>query len=95
MKFTWDKTKAEKVKIEHKISLEKIADIFDDPFSVDFTDEEHSTESETRYAIIGKTAEYGLVYLVYAAISETELRFITARKAEKWMVSFYRESQKK
>lgn len=95
MKFTWDTTKAEKVENDHKVRFERLADIFDDPFSVDFTDEEHSNESETRYAIIGKTAEYGLVYLVYAVVSETELRFITARKAEKWMVNFYRESQKK
>ncbi len=95
MKFTWNTSKSEKVEKDHKVRFEKLSDIFDDPFSVDFTDEEHSDEFETRYAIIGKTAEYGLVYLVYAVINETNLKFITARKAEKWMVNFYRASQKK
>lgn len=92
MKFTWETEKAKKVAIEHKVKFDKLVDVFDDAFSVDFTDEEHSTETETRYAIIGRTAEYGLIYLVYASVSENELKFITARKAEKWMVRFYKES---
>jgi uncharacterized DUF497 family protein len=72
-----------------------LIDVFDDVFAVDFIDEEHSTDNEIRYAVIGKTAEYGMIYLVYISISADELRFITARKAEKWMVSFYRESNAK
>jgi uncharacterized protein len=92
MKFTWDTNKAEKVKADHKVEFKKLVDIFDDVFCVDFTDDEHSTVDETRYAIIGKTAEYGLIYLVYIVVSEIELKFITARKAEKWMVSFYEKS---
>jgi len=36
-----------------------------------------------------------LIYLVYVSVSENELKFITARKAEKWMVDFYRESNAK
>lgn len=92
MKFTWETEKAEKVKIEHKVEFDKLVGVFDDAFGVDFIDEEHSTEMETRYAIIGRTAEYGLIYLVYAAVSENALKFITARRAEKWMVRFYKES---
>jgi uncharacterized protein len=92
MKFTWDTKKSIKVKEQHKVDFDKLEGTFDDPFSVDFIDEEHSTEEETRYAIIGKTAEYGLIYLVYEAISEDELRFITARKAENWMISLYQKS---
>jgi len=45
--------------------------------------------------VIGKTAEYGFIYLVYISISENELKFVTARKAEKWMVRFYEESNAK
>jgi uncharacterized protein len=95
MKHTWNDEKAEKVKAEHKVEFEKLIDVFDDVFAVDFIDEEHSTDNEIRYAVIGKTAEYGMIYLVYISISADELRFITARKAEKWMVSFYRESNAK
>lgn len=95
MKHSWDKEKAVKVKFEHKVEFEKLIDVFDDAFSVDFIDDEHSTAEEIRYAVIGKTAQYGLIYLVYVSVSENELRFITARKAEKWMVDFYRENNAK
>ena len=95
MKHTWNDEKAKKVKAGHKVEFEKLIDVFDDVFAVDFIDEEHSTDDETRYAVIGKTAQYGLIYLVYVSVSENELKFITARKAEKWMVDFYRESNAK
>ena len=95
MKFTWETEKAKKVAIEHKVEFDKLVDVFDDALSVDFIDEEHSTDNEIRYAIIGKTAEYGLIYLVYASVGENDLKFITARKAEKWMVRFYQESNKR
>lgn len=95
MKHSWNEVKAAKVKTEHKVAFEKLVDVFDDAFAVDFIDEEHSTDDETRYAVIGKTAEYGLIYLVYIPISKDEVRFITARKAEKWMVRFYEESNAK
>mgnify|MGYP000613279374 CR=1 FL=1 len=52
MKFTWNETKAIKVKSEHSINFANIIDIFEDPFAVEFIDEAHSTEEEIRYAII-------------------------------------------
>ena len=89
MKFTWDENKKQKVYDEHKIDFAKIKDVFDDPFAVEYTDEKHSTAEDVRYAIIGLTAEYGLIYLVFSEPTETELHFITARKAENWMVRRY------
>ena len=85
--FTWDEVKREKVVKEHKVDFAKIEDIFDDPFSIDFTDEDHSTPDEIRYGIIGKTSLYGLVALYYTFEDETTTKFITARHAEKWMVN--------
>ncbi len=41
MKFTWNEDKAWKVKDEHRVEFDKIKDIFDDPFAVEFTDEAH------------------------------------------------------
>lgn len=94
MKYTWNESKAKKVKDEHAIEFAEITDIFEDPYAVEFIDEIHSTENETRYAIIGITA-YGLVYLVFTEPSEDELHFITARLAENWMVKEYEENRKK
>ena len=94
MEYTWDGSKAKKVRDEHAIEFAKIIDIFEDPFAVEFIDETHSDENETRYAIIGITV-YGLVYLVFTEPSEDELHFITARLAENWMVKEYEENRKR
>jgi hypothetical protein len=93
--FFWDDLKKAKVLEEHGIDFNLIFDIFDDPFSIDFEDEAHSDEEETRYAIIGKTAHYGLVVLIYTVTNDENIRFITARRAEKWMVKKYEEQGKR
>ncbi len=95
MKFTWNEDKAWKVKDEHRVEFDKIKDIFDDPFAVEFTDEAHSTETEVRFAIIGLTAEYDLIHLVFKEVSETHWHFITARKAENWMVKDYEQNKRR
>jgi uncharacterized DUF497 family protein len=58
-----------------------ISKMFLDAFSIDFIDEEHSSKNEIRYGVIGKTAAYGLVILIYS-VSGDYIRFITARRAE-------------
>ncbi|MGI8669382.1 MAG: BrnT family toxin [Aridibacter sp.] len=93
MRYNWNSEKAKKVKKNHKVDFEKIKDIFDDPFAVEFIDEEHSADDEIRFAIIGLTAEYGLIYLVFTEISFTHLHFITARKAENWMIKEYGQNR--
>ena len=95
MKYSWDANKKQKVKDEHKIEFDKIKDVFDDPFAIEFTDEIHSTDDEIRFAIIGLTVEYGLIYLVFTEPGEIELHFITARKAENWMVKVYEQNRRK
>lgn len=94
MNYSWDEEKAKTVKDKHGIEFAKIIEIFEDPFAVEFVDENHSTEDETRYAIIGATT-YGLVYLVFIESIENELHFITARIAENWMVKEYEENRKR
>jgi len=95
MKFTWDPAKREKVLAEHKVDFDKITDVFDDPFAIEDIDEIHSTAEEIRLTIIGLTREYGLVFLAFTELSETNLRFITARKAENWMTTVYDEARSK
>lgn len=65
MKYIWKSNKAHKVGTEHKVDFEKLEDVFADPFAVEFTDEIHSIEDEIRFAIIGLSAEYGLIFLVF------------------------------
>jgi uncharacterized DUF497 family protein len=98
VRFTWDGEKAEEVKREHGVEFAGLIDVFGDPYAVEFVDEAHSTEEETRYVIIGLNARYGLVYLVFTELEadgEIELRFITARRAEQWMVEEYEENRRR
>jgi len=92
--FSWDETKREKVISEHRIDFAKITDIFEDLFSIDFIDDEHSRKDEQRFAKIGVTAEYGLVFLVYIAPNSEAVHFITARRAESFMVKEYEKRKR-
>ena len=92
--FVWDESKRRKVIQQHSVDFDLIFDIFEDSFAVDFDDYEHSTETENRYGIIGQTNRYGLIVLIYTITATDDVRFITARKAEKWMVSKYEENKK-
>ena len=94
MRFTWSEDKAEQVKKDHGIDLAEIIGIFNDPYAIEFLDEAHSTDMETRYAIIGLAAP-GLVFLVYTEPTPDERHFITARRAEPWMVDEYEENRKR
>lgn len=93
--FIWDESKREKVISEHKVDFALLTDIFDDAYSIDFEDYEHSDDVVTHYGVIGKTAEYGLVVLIYAVIDEETIKFITARRAEKWMVNDYERQSRR
>lgn len=92
MQYTWKDEKRQKVKAEHNIDFEKLEDVFEDSFSLDYVDEEHSTDDEDRLVIVGKTAEHGLIFLVYVVPNENEIHFITARRAEKWLVKRYEQN---
>lgn len=95
MDFTWNEQKRSRVLAEHKIDFAKIDDLFEDPFAVEDIDEIHSTTEEIRFTIIGLTREYGLVFLVFTEPRDTELRFVTARKAEQWMTRLYDKGRSK
>lgn len=89
----WDETKRESVIKARNIDFAKLLDIFNDPFAVDFQDLEHSTSDETRYKIIGMTAQYGLITLVYE-ILENQDKFIPAWKADEWETKEYEQNKK-
>jgi uncharacterized DUF497 family protein len=93
--FVWDESKRQKVIAEHKIYFEFIFDVFEDSSAYDFEDYEHSEETEIRYGIVGQTARYGLILLIYTITENADVRFITARKAEKWLVKKYEENRRR
>jgi uncharacterized protein len=95
MEFTWDETKREKVIVEHKVDFAEIQDVFNDDFAVYIEDFEHSTDDEIRFNLIGQSINYGLVFVVFTYDESNDIRLITARKAENWMVKEYEENRKR
>ena len=91
--ITWDERKHKKVLKDHGVDIAKIEDILDDPFAIDFEDDKHSLD-ENRRIIIGKTAGYGLVMMVYVACGES-VHCVAARRAERWLVRIYEEQRKR
>ncbi len=84
--FEWDPVKARQNFRKHKISFERAAEIFSDPFAISIYDEEHSLE-EDRWISIGKTKTEILVVAIHTFLQKQEnqatIRIISARKATK------------
>ena len=93
--ITWDEGKREKVIKDHSVDLGDIRDVFDDIYALFLEDFEHSTDSETRFNVIGMTSRYGLIFAAYAYENENVIRLITARRAENWMVKEYEKNRKR
>ena len=85
--FVWDEKKRKNVLKDHNVDFALIDDIFDDPFAI-YNDDLGHSEIELRYTVVGKTAQYGLIFLAFT-YDEEQIRFIPARRAEKWMVKEY------
>lgn len=84
--FEWDPNKAKGNTLKHKISFERAAQIFLDPFQVSILDERHSGNDE-RWITIAKDGHEVLLVVVhgYVVVSNErcKIRIISARKATK------------
>jgi len=84
--FEWNPAKARQNIVKHRISFERAAEIFLDPFAISLYDEEHSL-TEDRWISIGKTISENLVVVIHTfqqnQDGQATLRIISARKATK------------
>lgn len=93
--FEWDSNKANLNIGKHKVSFERSAEIFLDPFAISIFDDEHSFEKEDRWITIGK--DNNEVVLVsnhtFRQIDNEQcnVRIISARKATKKEFKQYNE----
>lgn len=78
MEFEWDPAKDEKNIINHKISFNTAKFVFNDPYRIEFFDEEHSTQTEERWNVLGAVNE--VLFVVYTERNE-RIRIISARIA--------------
>lgn len=92
--FEWDINKAKLNVKKHKISFERAAEIFLDPFSISIFDDEHSLQEE-RWITIGKNSDEVVLVLVHTfsqqGNDQYNIRIISARRATKKEIKQYEE----
>lgn len=94
MKFDWDPKKAASNERKHRISFEAAITAFDDPCALIDRDEEHSSATEVREALIGE-AEYGVLVVIFTIREAGAIyRIISARKASKKERKLYEEAKR-
>lgn len=87
--FACDKEKRLLNLRKHDVDFFRASSAFSDPFSVSDFDARHSA-GEERYALIGKTENETLLFIVYTLRGET-VRLISARRANQKEAKIYAE----
>lgn len=90
MAFEWDESKNLENINNHGIGFKQAVKAFDDDLAIPLEDFEHSTEDETRYALIGM-CETGLIFVSFTFRGEN-YRIISARKASRKMEKMYADN---
>ena len=83
MEFTWDNRKNKANAKKHKVSFEEAQTAFFDEQAIAFLDPDHS-EDEDRFILLGISFKLRVLVVCHCfRESETVVRIISARKADK------------
>ena len=82
MDFEWDEEKAASNLLKHRVSFEEAATVFDNFLAVTFDDQEHS-RIEQRQKMVGHSIVNRLLVVCFTERSESAVRIISARLADK------------
>ena len=82
VQFTWDEKKNRANLKKHGVDFNDAVRAWYDPDRLDFYDEAHSTNAETRWMFLGAVAGT-VLFVVEMEPSEETVRIISARKALK------------
>lgn len=90
--FEWDPNKAKQNLQKHKVSFERAAEVFLDPWAVSIYNEEHSLD-EDRWITVGKDQTNLILVVIHTFheenIDNCRIRLISARKAIKKEIKQY------
>jgi uncharacterized DUF497 family protein len=94
IRFTWDKTKNETNTRKHGVTFEEAQSSFNDEFAREFYDPDHS-EDEDRFLLLGLSGRLRVLVVSHCfRESETLIRIISARKADRQEQQDYWETRK-
>lgn len=91
-RFEWDQAKAERNIQRHGVSFEQATEVFGDPNII--VQENVYADDEQRCEAIGMSGSFFLLLVVFVDRSEPEvevIRIVSARKADKYEATIYRE----
>ena len=91
MTFEWDNGKAAWNERDHGVAFDEAATVFDDPYFVVLTDDDHSF-GELRYWIIGESDRGRVLLVVYTERGDA-VRIISTRQATPREEKFYEEEK--
>src|SRR4030043_1400067 len=90
--FEWDPYKAKQNLQKHKVSFERAAEAFLDPWAISIYNEEHSLD-EDRWITVGKDQTNLILVVIHTFheenIDNCRIRLISARKATKKEIKQY------
>jgi uncharacterized protein len=90
IKFEWDELKANQNLKKHGVSFDEARAVFFDDFAIQFYDQEHSA-AEDRFLMLGMSLQSRVLVVCHCERAKGEVvRIISARKATKREMSFYR-----
>ena len=89
MRFEWDEAKNRESKRKHAVSFEEAQTVFLDENALRFYDPDHS-EDEDRFLMLGISFRLRVLIVCHCyRASDTVIRIISARKADKQEVADY------
>src|SRR5258708_5638972 len=89
LKFEWDGNKAAQNLQKHSVTFQEAATIFGDPFSLTFSDPDHSN-AEDRFITIGSSHRNRLLVVAHTDRHD-RIRIISAREATRREREIYEE----
>jgi len=90
IRFEWDDAKSKSNKKKHKVSFEEAQTVFLDENAIRYYDPDHS-QDEDRFIMLGMSLSLRVLVVCHCyRESDTVIRIITARKADKQETQNYR-----
>ena len=87
--FDWDTHKEKSNQKKHGVSFVEAQSVFYDEYAMQFFDDEHSSQSEQRFLMLGMSANQRLLLVCHCVRNNQAIRIISARKATKTESKFY------
>jgi uncharacterized DUF497 family protein len=81
-RFEWDEDKSRINKKLHGLCFDEALPAFDDPYFLEFYDDTHSAQAETRYKGLAELQDFIILYLSYTELASGRTRIISIRPAE-------------